>query len=91
MPVSAPSRVDLPAPLGPITASRQRSPSGKLTSSRITLPPGSRTVRPRASSDTSPVSMNSCSSPPTRRKVAWPMPMTSASVTGAVLTRCPLT
>ena len=29
IPVSAPSRVDLPAPLGPITPMRQRSPSGK--------------------------------------------------------------
>ena len=89
MPVSAPSRVDLPAPLGPITPSRHRSPSRKLTSSSSTLPLGSVTVSPLASSEMSPPSTNSCSSSPTRRKVAGPMPMTSASVTVADEIRWP--
>src|ERR1017187_1447218 len=38
-PVSAPSRVDLPAPDGPIMQSRQLSGTGKLTWSSSTLPP----------------------------------------------------
>ena len=91
MPVSAPSRVDLPAPLGPITPSRQRSPSGKLTWLRMTLPLGRVTVRSLACSEMSPVSMNSWSSSPTSRNVAGPIPMMSSSETGAADTRWPLT
>ena len=80
-----------PAPLGPMTATRLRSPIGKLTRSSRTLPPGMRTVRSCAISETSPLSMNCRSSPPTRRNVAAPMPMMSCSVTGEVkMTRAPL-
>jgi len=54
-PVTALSSVDLPQPLGPISASRLPSGSAKLTSSSSTFLP-SRTVRSSAISEAGPVS-----------------------------------
>ncbi len=81
-PVIARSSVVFPAPLGPMTAIRLRSPIGKLTRSIRTLSP-TRTVRSCATRVTSPLSMNSRSSSPNSRNVAGPMATMSSSVTGA--------
>ena len=74
-----------------MTPSRQRSGSGKVTSSRSTFPLGRVTVSPRASSSTPSAASNSCSSSPASRNVAVPIPITSSSVTATEVIRLPLT